>query len=347
MFRRRTHSEVLLQGVLTMSIEPERNIGLELLRATEAAALAAARWVGRGQKEAGDQAAVDAMRLLMGTVSMDGVIVIGEGEKDKAPMLYNGEKVGNGRGPATDVAVDPVEGTNLLAKGLPNAIAIVGLAPRGGMRDFGPSYYMDKIAVGPEAADEIDLDATVQHNLTTVGRAKGMRVEELTVVVLDRPRNADKIAAAREMGARVRLISDGDVAPSLMTALPGTGIDMVMGIGGTPEGVITACAMHGLGGAIQGRLAPQSEKERQRIEAAGIDLDRKLTHSDLVSGEDLFFAATGITQGDFLRGVAYTGDGAITHSLVTRSRSGTWRVIESHHRWETLEPISAVPYREP
>ncbi|MCZ6915889.1 MAG: class II fructose-bisphosphatase [Gemmatimonadetes bacterium] len=330
-----------------MSTEPDRNVGLELLRATEAAALAAARWVGRGHKEAGDQAAVDAMRLMLGTVEMDGVIVIGEGEKDRAPMLYNGERVGNGRGPATDVAVDPVEGTNLLAKGLPNSIAIVGLAPHGAMRDFGPSFYMDKIVVGPESVGQVDLDAPVAANLTAVAKAKGVRVEEITVVILDRPRNADKIAGVRDASARVRLISDGDVAPALMTALPGTGIDIVLGIGGTPEGVITACAMHGLGGEIQARPAPQSDRERERVLAHGIDLDARLTHHELVAGEDLFFAATGITQGDFLQGVSYTSDGAITHSLVTRSRSGTWRVIESHHRWEKLVPMSAVPYRQP
>ena len=330
-----------------MTTEPDRNVGLELLRTTEAAALAAARWVGRGNKEAGDQAAVDAMRVLLATVHMSGVIVIGEGEKDHAPMLYIGEAVGDGLGPATDVAVDPVEGTNLLAKGLPNSIAIVGLAPRDAMVHFGPSFYMDKIAVGPDAAGQIDLDAPLSENLKAVAWAKGGRVEELTVVVLDRPRNEDKIEVARGMGARVRLISDGDVAPSLMSALPGTGIDVVVGIGGTPEGIITACAMHGLGGEIQGRLAPQSDDERQRIEAEGIDLNRKLSHRELVVGDDIFFAATGITQGDFLRGVEYTSGGAITHSLVTRSRSGTWRVIESHHRWEKLEPISAVPYRAP
>ncbi len=328
-----------------MGIEPEHNIGLELLRATEAAALAAARWVGRGQKAAGDQAAVDAMRLLLGTVSMDGVIVIGEGEKDRAPMLYIGERVGNGRSPRTDVAVDPVEGTNLLAKGLPNAISVIGLAPRGAMWDCGPSFYMDKIVVGPEAAGEIDLDAPVRENLTSIARAKGIRIEEMTVVLLDRPRNAEKIADIRTAGARIRLISDGDVAPGVMAALPATGIDAVMGIGGTPEAIITACAMRGLDGEIQGRVAPQSDQERTRLEAHGIDLDRKLSHDDLVSGDDVFFAATGITQGAFLRGVEYTRVGANTHSLVTRSKSGTWRTVESHHRWETLEPLSAVPYR--
>ena len=328
-----------------MTTKPDRNVGLDLLRTTEAAALAAARWVGRGDKEAGDQAAVDAMRVLLGTVHMSGVIVIGEGEKDHAPMLYVGEAVGDGKGLETDVAVDPVEGTNLLAKGLPNSIAIVGLAPRGAMANVGSSFYMDKIVVGPDAAGKINLDAPVTENLKAVAAAKKGRVEELTVVVLDRPRNEDKIETARRMGARVRLISDGDVAPSVMTALPGTGIDVVMGIGGTPEGIITACAMHGLGGEIQGRLAPQSDEERERIEAEGIDLNLKLSHRELVVGDDIFFAATGITQGDFLRGVKYTSDGAVTHSLVTRSRSGTWRVIESHHRWEKLEPISAVPYR--
>ncbi len=328
-----------------MTTKPDRNVGLDLLRTTEAAALAAARWVGRGDKEAGDQAADEAMRILLGTVHMTGVIVIGEGEKDHAPMLYVGEAVGDGKGLETDVAVDPVEGTNLLAKGLPNSIAIVGLAPRGAMANVGSSFYMDKIVVGPDAAGKINLDAPVTENLKAVAAAKKGRVEELTVVVLDRPRNEDKIETARRMGARVRLISDGDVAPSVMTALPGTGIDVVMGIGGTPEGIITACAMHGLGGEIQGRLAPQSDEERKRIEAEGIDLNLKLSHRELVVGDDIFFAATGITQGDFLRGVAYTSNGAVTHSLVTRSRSGTWRVIESHHRWEKLEPISTVPYR--
>lgn len=324
---------------------PDRNIGLELVRATEAAALAAARWVGRGQKSAGDQAAVDAMRLLLGTVEMDGEIVIGEGEKDKAPMLYVGERVGAGVGPATDVAVDPVEGTNLLAKGLPNSLAIVGLAPRGGMWRCGASFYMDKLVVGPEAAGRIDLDQPVAENLQAVAAAKGMRVEDVTVVLLDRPRNEEKINAIRAAGARIRLVTDGDVAPSLMTALPGTGVDVVMGIGGTPEGVITACAMHGLGGEIQGRLAPQSDAERNRIIADGLDVDAKLSLGDLVTGEDIVFAATGITQGDFLSGVTYTRDGAVTHSLVTRSRSGTWRVIQAHHRWDKLERISAVLYR--
>ncbi len=327
-----------------MSEQPERNLGLDLARATEAAALAAARWVGRGQKIEGDGAAVDALRLLLGTVRMDGIVVIGEGEKDSAPMLYNGERVGNGHGPAVDVAVDPVEGTTLLAKGRPNSIAVVAVAPRGTMFNPGPAFYMDKLVVGPEAAGKVDLDAPVAETLAIIARAKGLDVDEVTVVILDRPRNRARIQAVREAGARIRLITDGDVAPSLMAALPGTGIDAVMGIGGTPEGVITACAMHGLGGEIQGCLAPQSDAERTRIEAAGIAIGRKLTLTDLAAGDDHFFAATGITQGDFLRGVRYTATGAITHSLVTRSRSGTWRTIEAHHRWDKLNRISAVEY---
>lgn len=327
-----------------MGQNPDRNIGLELMRATEAAALAASRWVGRGEKESGDQAAVDAMRLMLKTVPMDGIVVIGEGEKDKAPMLYNGEAVGNGVGPRVDVAVDPVEGTNLLAKGRPNSIAVVGLAPRGTMWNPGPAFYMDKLIVGPEAAAKVDLDAPVRETVETIAREKAIRVEEVTVVFLERSRNAEKIADARASGARVRLITDGDVAPALMTAMPHTGVDAVMGIGGTPEGVITACAMHGLGGVIQGRLAPQSERERANIIEAGLDIDRKLDLEDLVKGNDHFFAATGITQGDFLRGVHYAPRGAVTHSLVIRSQSGTRRLVESHHSWDKLQDISEIAY---
>ncbi len=328
-----------------MSEKPDRNLALELVRATEAAALAAARWVGRGQKEEGDGAAVAALRLLLGTVRMDGIVVIGEGEKDEAPMLFNGEIVGNRQGPPVDVAVDPVEGTNLLAKGLPNSISVVAIAPRGALFNPGPAFYMDKLVVGPEAAGKVDLDAPVADNLAAVAKAKGLDVDEVTVVILDRPRNQHYIKAVREAGARVRLISDGDVAPSLMTALPDTGIDVVMGSGGTPEGVITACAMRGLGGEIQGRLTPQSDGERARVLAAGIDITRKLMLQDLAAGDDHFFAATGITQGDFLRGVRYTADGAITHSLVTRSHSGTWRTVEAHHRLDKLMTFSQVEYK--
>ena len=327
-----------------MSEAPDRNLALELVRATEAAALAAARWVGRGQKEEGDGAAVDALRLLLGTVRMNGIVVIGEGEKDEAPMLYNGEVVGNLTGPLVDVAVDPVEGTNLLAKGLPNSISVVAIAPRGALFDPGPAFYMDKLVVGPEAVGKVDIDVSPAENLRAVAVAKGLDVSEVTVVILDRARNQATIQAIRAAGARVRLISDGDVAPSLMTALPGTGIDVVMGIGGTPEGVITACAMHGLGGEIQGRLAPQSDDERQRLAAAGVNVGRKLSLADLAAGDDHFFAATGITQGDFLRGVRYTATGAVTHSLVTRSRSGTWRTVEAFHRWDKLMQISKVEY---
>ena len=327
-----------------MSEKPERNLGLDLARATEAAALAAARWVGRGQKNEGDGAAVNALRLLLSTVRMDGIVVIGEGEKDEAPMLYNGERVGNGYGPLVDVAVDPVEGTNLLAKGRPGSIAVVAVAPRGTLFDPGPAFYMDKLVVGPEAAGLVDLEAPIAETLAIIARAKGLDVDEVTVVILDRPRNQGHIQAVREAGARIRLITDGDVAPSLMAALPGTGIDAVMGIGGTPEGVITACAMCGLGGEIQGCLAPQSDAERARVEAAGLAIGRKLTLTELAAGDDHFFAATGITHGDFLHGVRYTPSGAVTHSLVTRSRSGTWRTIEAHHRWDKLQAISAVEY---
>lgn len=329
---------------MSMSEAPDRNLALELVRATEAAALAAARWVGRGQKEEGDGAAVDALRLLLGSVRMDGIVIIGEGEKDEAPMLYNGEIVGNGRGPQVDVAVDPVEGTNLLAKGLPNSISVVAIAARGTLFNPGPAFYMDKLVVGPEAAGKVDIDAPVADNLAAVAMAKGLDIEEVTAVILDRPRNRHYIDAVRAAGARVRLISDGDVAPALMTALPDTGIDIVIGSGGTPEGVITACAMRGLGGEIQGRLLPQSDYERERVVAAGFDIQRKLLLTDLASGDDHFFAATGITQGDFLRGVRYTATGAVTHSLVTRSRSGTWRTIEAHHRWDKLMSYSNVEY---
>ncbi len=327
-----------------MSEKPDRNLGLELVRVTEAAALTASRWVGMGQKEAGDRAAVDAMRLLLRTVRMDGTIVIGEGEKDSAPMLFNGESVGNGSGPEVDVAVDPIEGTNLLAKGVHNSIAVLAVSGRGTMFKPGPAFYMDKLVVGPAAAGKVDLDAPVVDNLHAIARAKGMRMEEITVVILDRERNADKIDAVREAGARVRLITDGDVAPALMTALPGTGVNALMGIGGTPEGVATACAMRGFGGEIQARLAPQSDAERERVMKAGLDFERKLTTDEIVSGDDHYFAATGITEGDFLRGVRYTRSGAVTTSVVTRSRSGTWRMVESHHRWDKLGRISELPY---
>jgi len=252
--------------------------------------------------------------------------------------------VGNGSGPQVDVAVDPVEGTNLLAKGVHNSIAILAVSARGTMYQPGPAFYMDKLVVGPTASGKVDLDAPVVENLHAIARAKSMRMEEITVVILDRARNAQKIAAVREAGARVRLITDGDVAPALMTALPGTGVNALMGVGGTPEGVATACAMRGFGGEIQARLAPQSDAERKRVMKAGLNLEGKISTEEMVGGDDHYFAATGITEGDFLRGVRYTRDGAVTTSVVTRSRSGTWRMVESHHRWEKLHEISDIPY---
>jgi len=317
-----------------VSKTPTRNIGLELVRATEAAALASARWVGRGDKHLGDQAGVDGMRLLLNRMEMAGEIVVGEGEKDHAPMLYVGESVGTGDGLRVDIAVDPVEGTNLLAKGLPNSLSVVGISTEGSMARLGSSFYMDKISVGPEGRDVVDLDQPLSANIRNLAKAKDVRVEEITVVALDRPRNEEKIASIRGSGARVRLISDGDVSPSVMAALPGTGIDMVVGIGGTPEGIITACALRGLGGTIQGRLAPQSDEERKRLELEGVDLAKKYTAEDLVTGEEVFFAATAITEGDFLKGVRYTPRGPVTQSLVTRAKSGTWRIVETHHLWE-------------
>ena len=323
---------------------PDRNLALELVRVTEAAALAAGRWMGRGDKIAGDQAAVDAMRLIMGTVDMDGVIVIGEGEKDEAPMLYNGEVVGTGDGPKVDVAVDPVDGTRLLSLGRPNSVAVVGVAERGTMFDPGPVFYMDKIAVGRAAASAIDITASVEKNLREIARATRKDMDDLTVVVLDRPRHEDLIRQIRATGARIRMITDGDVAGAIMAAVDNTGVDVLMGIGGTPEGVIGACALKCLGGAMQGRLAPRNAEERERAVAAGYDVNQVLTTDTLVSGEDVFFAATGITDGELLRGVSYYGTGATTYSMVMRSRSGTVRIIEARHHWDKLMQISQVAY---
>ncbi|MFO7246553.1 MAG: class II fructose-bisphosphatase [Thermaerobacter sp.] len=311
----------------------ERELALEFVRITEAAAIAAARWMGRGDKEAADQAAVDAMRALFDTVDIRGTVVIGEGEMDEAPMLYIGEQVGTGRGPEVDVAVDPLEGTNLVAKGLPNAIAVLAVAPRGCLL-HAPDIYMDKIAVGPAAAGQVDLDAPVAENLKAVARALGKRVEDVTVIILDRPRHADIIRQVREAGARIRLISDGDVSAAIATALPDTGIDLMLGIGGAPEGVLAAAALRCLGGELQGRLHPTDDAERERAEAMVGDVRRKLMLDDLVCGDDVMFAATGITAGDMLRGVRFTGDGAYTHSLVMRARTGTVRFIEALHRLE-------------
>ena len=307
--------------------------------------MAAARWVGRGDKVSADQAAVDAMRLMLDTVTMSGVVVIGEGEKDEAPMLYNGEEVGSGEGPEVDVAVDPLEGTRLTALGQPNAIAVIALAERGTMFFPGAALYMDKIACGPEAADAIDIDASPTENVTLVAEAKGVSPREISIVVLERDRHEDLIAELRAAGAKVLLIRDGDVAPAIAAAQSGTGVDLLMGIGGTPEGVIAAAAIKCAGGALQGKLWPRNDDERQQLVEAGFDLDRVLTTDDLVSGDDVFVAATGVTTGALLRGVRYTKDGAVTDSIVMRSRSGTVRRVEAEHKFEKLSALSGLEYR--
>ena len=324
---------------------PDRNLALELVRVTEAAALGCARWVGRGDKESADQAAVDAMRAMLGTVAMSGVVVIGEGEKDQAPMLYNGEEVGNGDPPDVDVAVDPLEGTRLTSVGQPNAISVIAVAERATMFFPGAAVYMDKIAAGSEIAEAIDIDASPGENVERAARTKGVRPSEIGVVVLDRDRNQKLIDELREAGARVNLITDGDVAPAIAAARPGTGVDLMMGIGGTPEGVIAAAAVKCLGGAVQGRLWPRDEDERQQLVDAGYDVDRVLTTDDLVGGDNVFVAATGVTDGALLRGVRYTSGGAVTDSLVMRSRSGTVRRVEAQHVLEKLEQISGRVYR--
>jgi len=322
---------------------PDYNLSLDLVRTTEAAALAAARWVGRGDKNAADQAAVDAMRLVLNTVPMEGVVVIGEGEKDEAPMLFNGETIGAG-GPETDIAVDPIDGTTLTSLGRNHAVSVIALAPRGTMFDPGPCFYMEKVAVGAEAVELIDLDAPVKTNLEAVAKARGEQVKDVTAVILDRDRHADLIRQCREAGARIRLIPDGDVMGALATGWPDTGYDILFGIGGTPEGVIAACALKALGGEIQGRLYPRNDEERRTAQDRGYDLDRILTTDDLVGGEDVFFAATGITDGDLLRGVRYRGDGATTESLVMRSKSGTIRRIQANHMWHKLMRYSSLEY---
>jgi len=322
---------------------PDRNLAMDLARVTEAAALAAGRWVGRGDKEAADQAAVDAMRLVLNTVPMDGIVVIGEGEKDEAPMLFNGETIGAG-GPATDIAVDPIDGTTLTSLGRNHAVSVIALAQRGTMFDPGPCFYMEKVAVGSEAVDLIDLDAPVQRNLEAVAKARGEQVKDVTAVILDRDRHADLIRQCREAGARIRLIPDGDVMGALATGWPDTGYDILFGIGGTPEGVIAACALKALGGEIQGRLYPRNDEERRAALDRGYDLDKILTTDDLVGGEDVFFAATGVTDGDLLRGVRYRGDGATTESLVMRAKSGTIRRIQANHMWHKLLRYSSLQY---
>jgi len=323
---------------------PDRNLAMDLARVTEAAALAAGRWVGRGDKESADQAAVDAMRLVLNTVPMDGVVVIGEGEKDEAPMLFNGEAIGAGNGPTTDIAVDPIDGTTLTSLGRNHAVSVIALAQRGEMFDPGPCFYMEKIAVGAEAVDLIDLDAPVKTNLEAVAKARGEQVKDVTAVILDRDRHADLIRQCREAGARIRLIPDGDVMGALATGWPDTGYDILFGIGGTPEGVIAACALKALGGEIQGRLYPRNDDERRTALDRGYDLDKILHTDDLVGGEDVFFAATGVTDGDLLRGVRYRGDGATTESLVMRAKSGTIRRIQANHMWHKLLRYSSLQY---
>lgn len=323
---------------------PDRNLAMELVRVTEAAALASGRWVGRGMKNEGDGAAVDAMRQLINSVNMRGVVVIGEGEKDEAPMLYNGEEVGTGEGAEVDIAVDPVDGTTLMAEGRPNAISVLAAAERGSMYDPSAVFYMNKIAVGPEAAGKIDIEAPVADNIRAVAQAKGITPSDVTVVVLDRPRHDALITDIRRAGAKVRLIRDGDVAGAVAAAQATNSVDIMMGIGGTPEGIITACAMKCMGGEIQGKLHPRNDAEIRKALDAGHELDRVLTIDDLVSSNNCYFVATGVTNGDMLRGVSYRQNGATTRSLVMRSKSGTVRYIESVHQLAKLQEYSVVDY---
>jgi fructose-1,6-bisphosphatase II len=325
-------------------VKIERNLGMDLMRATEAAALRAGRMMGRGDKIAADQAAVDAMRFTLDNVPMDGVVVIGEGEKDEAPMLYTGERVGSGEPPEVDIAVDPVEGTTLLAEGMPGAIAVVAIAERGSLYSWSGIAYMDKLAVGEGARGAIDINAPVGENIRNVAKALHKQVEDVTVVVLDRPRHKDLIRQIRETGARIKLILHGDVSAGVMTAIEDPPADMLMGIGGAPEAVITACALKCVGGEIQCKLWPRNDDERALAQANQLDLAKVYHIDDLVRGENVFFAATGITDGEFLSGVRYFGGGATTHSVVMRSASGTQRYIQSRHRWDKLMRISGVPY---
>jgi fructose-1,6-bisphosphatase II len=317
---------------------------MELVRATESACLAAARWVGRGDKVGADGAAVEAMRLSLSTVSMDGLVVIGEGEKDHAPMLYNGERVGDGSAPEVDVAVDPIDGTTLTAQGKTNALSVIAVADRGSMFDPGPSFYMDKIAVGPDAVGAIDITATPTQNLRWIAKAKGEDVRDLTAIILDRPRHEDLIAEVRAAGCRIRLITDGDVYGAVATCWPDAGADVLFGIGGTPEAVVAAAALKAMGGEMHAKLSPQSDDERAAVVAAGYDVDQVLTQNDLITTDNCFFAATGLTDGALLRGVRFDSNGARTQSLVMRSRSGTVRMIDAHHRIEKLREFAAVDY---
>jgi fructose-1,6-bisphosphatase II len=321
---------------------PDRNLALELVRVTESAALASGRFMGRNEKNNSDHAAVEAMRLMLNTIEMTGTVIIGEGEKDDAPMLFNGEIVGTGGMPAIDIAVDPIDGTRLLAMGRANALSTVAASESGSMFNPGPFVYMNKIAVGPDAKNSIDIEAPAKNNLANIARAKGCDIDDLTVVVLDRPRHKELIAELRNTRARIRLITDGDVAGSIMTAWPGSGVDVLMGIGGTPEGVLSACALRCMGGEIQGKLWSRDDNEKSLGDKMGYDLNAVLQMEDLVSSDDCFFAATGITDGELVRGVTYFGDGARTHSLVMRSKSGTVREVISKHRWDKLMRFSQI-----
>jgi fructose-1,6-bisphosphatase II len=323
---------------------PDRNLALELVRVTEAAAMAAGRWVGRGDKNGADGAAVDAMRKMINSVSMQGVVVIGEGEKDEAPMLFNGEEVGDGTGPQCDVAVDPIDGTTLTAKGMSNALAVIAVSERGTMFDPGACVYMTKLATGPEAADVVDVTAPVEYNVNAIAKAKGCDAEDVTVCILDRPRHEDIVRQVREAGARIKFITDGDIAGAIMAVKDDTGVDLLLGIGGTPEGITAACAIKCLGGVIQGKLWPRDDEERGRAIDQGHDLDRVLLTDDLVGGDNAFFVATGVTDGELLQGVRYRAGGATTHSLVTRSRSGTIRYVKSEHKLTKLMTYSGIDF---
>lgn len=326
---------------------PDRNLALELVRVTEAAAMSAARWVGRGDKNGADGVAVNAMRVMISTVSMNGTVVIGEGEKDNAPMLYNGERVGDGTGPEVDVAVDPIDGTTLTAKGMSNAVSVLAAAPRGAMYDPSAVFYMEKLVTGPEAADVVDIRLPVAENVSRVAKAKGTKPTDITVIVLDRPRHAGLVEELRAVGARIKFITDGDVAGAISAARSGSGADLLLGIGGTPEGIVAACAMKAMGGTIQGRLWPKDDDERQKALDAGhnLDPDNVLHTDDLVTGDDCFFVATGITDGDLMQGVRFLpGGGVVTDSLVMRSRSGTIRKITSEHQLSKLQAYSAINF---
>ncbi len=323
---------------------PDRNLGLELVRVTEAAAMAAGRWVGRGDKNGADGAAVNAMRALINTVEMNGVVVIGEGEKDEAPMLFNGESVGDGTGADCDVAVDPIDGTRLTALGMPNGISVMAVAERGSMYDPSAVFYMDKLATGPAAADVVDIRLPVKENVRRLAKAKGVSAQDVTVVLLDRPRHEQLANDIRDAGARIKFITDGDVAGAIMAARDGTGVDLMLGVGGTPEGIIAACAIKCLGGVLQGRLQPTDDAERQRAVDHGLDLDAVLTTDDLVRSDNSYFVATGITDGELLKGVRYGAGTVRTQSLVMRSKSGTIRVIDSEHKLSKLRAYAAVDF---